>query len=112
MAKAQLPVSFRVSPDIKAAAEKAAADDRRSLSSCTETALAARLTTDGHLSDKRRRPKAENQLLAIAAPPKGVIANVARRSRLVAFGPCCFSLRFARNSSNTSRMSLWVARSA
>jgi hypothetical protein len=49
MVEAPLPVSFRLPRDIKAAAEKAAADDHRSLSSLIEKALADYLRERGYL---------------------------------------------------------------
>jgi hypothetical protein len=50
MAKSALPVSFRISPEIKSAAEKAAVDDHRSLSSLIEKVLADYLKKRGYLS--------------------------------------------------------------
>lgn len=52
MAKTALPVSFRLSPEIKAAAEKAAAEDHRSLSSLIEKALADYLRKNGYLKSR------------------------------------------------------------
>lgn len=49
MAKSDLPVSFRVSPEIKLAAEKAAKNDHRSLSSLIEKVLAEYLRKKGYL---------------------------------------------------------------
>jgi hypothetical protein len=49
MTKSPLPVSFRLSPNIKAAAEKAAEDDHRSLSSLLEKVLADYLRKKGYL---------------------------------------------------------------
>lgn len=49
MVEAPLPVSFRLPAAIKAAAEKAAADDHRSLSSLIEKALADYLRERGYL---------------------------------------------------------------
>jgi hypothetical protein len=47
--KPPLPVSFRLPVEIKAAAEKAAADDHRSLSSFIEKVLADHLRKTGYL---------------------------------------------------------------
>jgi hypothetical protein len=47
------PVSFRLRPDIKAAAQKAAADDHRSLSSLIEKALAEYLQKAGYLPKRK-----------------------------------------------------------
>lgn len=44
-----LPVSFRLSAEVKAAAEKAAADDHRSLSSLLEKLLSDYLRKKGYL---------------------------------------------------------------
>jgi hypothetical protein len=44
-----LPVSFRLPADVKTAAEKAAADDHRSLSSLLEKVLADYLRKKGYL---------------------------------------------------------------
>jgi hypothetical protein len=66
MAKPPLPVSFRLPPEIKAAAEKAAADDHRSLSSLVEKVLADYLKKQGYLPDpavaaaKRTKRKGES----------------------------------------------------
>lgn len=49
MAIKALPVSFRLQPEVKAAAEKAAEDDRRSLSSFIEKLLIDHLRTQGYL---------------------------------------------------------------
>jgi hypothetical protein len=49
MLKPALPVFFRLAPEIKAAAEKAAADDHRSLSSLLEKILADYLKKAGYL---------------------------------------------------------------
>lgn len=49
MAPRPLPVSFRLSPEIKAAAEKAAKDDSRSLSNLIEKVLADWLRERGYL---------------------------------------------------------------
>jgi hypothetical protein len=49
MAKSALPVSFRLRSEIKAAAEKAAADDHRSVSSLIEKVLADYLKKNGYL---------------------------------------------------------------
>jgi hypothetical protein len=61
MVEAPLPVSFRLPAAIKAAAEKAAADDHRSLSSLIEKALADYLRERGYLpplqAAKRGKPK-------------------------------------------------------
>jgi hypothetical protein len=66
MTKPPLPVSFRLPPEIKAAAEKAAADDHRSLSSLVEKVLADYLKKQGYLPDppvaatKRTKRKGES----------------------------------------------------
>jgi len=52
--------SLRIDPKVKLAAEKAAAADRRSLSSLTEDLLAR------HCKDKEREPSVEDRAL-----PKG-----------------------------------------
>jgi hypothetical protein len=60
MVEAPLPVSFRLPAAIKAAAEKAAADDHRSLSSLIEKALADYLRDRGYLPPlqaAKRAPK-------------------------------------------------------
>jgi hypothetical protein len=65
MPKSVLPVSFRIRADVKAAAEKAAVDDHRSLSSLIEKVLADYLKQQGYLASqsgeslapKPRRPK-------------------------------------------------------
>jgi hypothetical protein len=49
MATKALPVSFRLQPEVKAAAEKAAEDDRRSLSSFIEKLLVDHLRAQGYL---------------------------------------------------------------
>lgn len=49
MAKNALPVSFRLSPEVKAAAERAAEDDHRSLSSLVEKLLIEFLKKKGYL---------------------------------------------------------------
>jgi hypothetical protein len=49
MTKTPSPVSFRLAPEIKAAAEKAALDDHRSLSSLIEKVLADYLKKKGYL---------------------------------------------------------------
>jgi hypothetical protein len=49
-----LPVSFRLPREIKAAAEKAAEDDHRSLSSLIEKVLADYLRASGYLPKSRR----------------------------------------------------------
>jgi hypothetical protein len=53
--------SFRLAPEIKAAAEKAARDDHRSLSSLLEKVLADYLRQRGYLpkakGKKRKRPR-------------------------------------------------------
>jgi hypothetical protein len=49
MATKALPVSFRLQPEVKAAAEKAAEDDRRSLSSFVEKLLVDHLRAQGYL---------------------------------------------------------------
>jgi hypothetical protein len=66
MARPTLPVSFRLPPEIKAAAEKAAADDHRSFSSLVEKVLADYLKKQGYLPDpavvtpKRAKRKGES----------------------------------------------------
>jgi hypothetical protein len=61
MVETPLPVSFRLPAAIKAAAEKAAADDHRSLSSLIEKALADYLRDRGYLPPiqpvKRTKPR-------------------------------------------------------
>ena len=49
-----LPVSLRLPPNVKLAAEKAAKDDSRSLSSFLEKLLADHLRKMGYLNDKGR----------------------------------------------------------
>ena len=49
MARKLFPVSFRLTAEIKVAAEKAAADDHRSLSSLLEKILADYLRKKGYL---------------------------------------------------------------
>jgi hypothetical protein len=49
MTQKTLPVSFRLDPDVKAAAEKAAKSDVRSLSSFIEKLLTDYLRKHGHL---------------------------------------------------------------
>jgi hypothetical protein len=44
-----MPVSFRLPPEVKAAAEKAAKDDTRSLSSFMEKLLTEHLKAKGYL---------------------------------------------------------------
>ena len=44
-----LPVSFRLPPDVKAAAERAAKDDTRSVSSFVEKLLTEHLKAKGYL---------------------------------------------------------------
>ena len=44
-----LPMSFRLPPDVKAAAEKAAKDDTRSVSSFVEKLLTKHLKATGYL---------------------------------------------------------------
>ena len=44
-----LPVSFRLPPDVKAAAERAAKDDTRSVSSFMEKLLTEHLKATGYL---------------------------------------------------------------
>ncbi|CAO3357961.1 hypothetical protein [Azospirillum melinis] len=46
------PIAIRTFPEVKAAAEKAAAADGRTLSQWVERALIARLKSDGLLSDE------------------------------------------------------------
>jgi hypothetical protein len=47
------PVSFRLKPEIKAAAQRAAADDHRSLSSLIEKVLAEYLQKKGYLRKRK-----------------------------------------------------------
>jgi hypothetical protein len=54
MTKAPLPVSFRIQPEVKAAAEQAAADDHRSLSSLIEKVLADYLKERGYLAGPKK----------------------------------------------------------
>ncbi|HWE18027.1 MAG TPA: hypothetical protein VG758_12725 [Hyphomicrobiaceae bacterium] len=49
MARSTLPVSVRLPPEVKAAAEKAARDDLRSVSSLIEKALVEHLKAKGYL---------------------------------------------------------------
>jgi hypothetical protein len=53
MAKTTLPVSFRLPPEVKTAAEKAADDDHRSLSSLLEKLLTEHLRKAGYLPKSR-----------------------------------------------------------
>jgi hypothetical protein len=57
MPKDSLPVSFRLSAEVKAAAQEAAADDHRSLSSLMEKVLAEYLREKGYLRGKTRSRK-------------------------------------------------------
>ena len=54
MVKDSLPVSFRLSHDTKEAAQKAAADDHRSLSSLIEKVLVDYLRAQGYLRQKKK----------------------------------------------------------
>lgn len=47
-------IGLRIEPDLKAAAEKAAQDDRRSLASLVELALVEYLKQRGYLKDERQ----------------------------------------------------------
>ena len=49
MSSKTLPVSFRLPPEVKAAAEKAAKEDVRSLSSLMEKVLTEHLKAKGYL---------------------------------------------------------------
>lgn len=53
MAKKTHPMSFRLSPEVKAAAEKAADDDHRSLSSYVEKLLIEQLRKKGYLPKQK-----------------------------------------------------------
>jgi hypothetical protein len=47
--KSKVPLALRIDPVLKAAAEKAATDDRRSLTSLIESLLDQHLKTNGYL---------------------------------------------------------------
>lgn len=50
------PLSFRVAPEVKAALERAAKDDHRSLSSLIEKFLIERLRKCGYLDATEKQP--------------------------------------------------------
>ena len=101
MAKTALPVSFRLSPEVKTAAEKAAEDDHRSLSSLIEKVLADYLKRRGYLetSNNERHLRATHAAQAAgmageqidrAGDKSASVKEQARRKRRLIKGPVEF----------------------
>ena len=70
-------ITFRIDANLKEAAEKAAAQERRSLTSLIEKALAKHLRNRRHLSNRRRPPaEAARTALKLAAREIEVLDDI------------------------------------